>query len=276
MNWMDWLKKLGLKGLIQPKILTQLKNANGARVAVLGKIEGDDRQVIFNGNVLIFNGLQLTAPQINFIISSLPELVDSRTQIVDVIEEEYEQKKAPYEKIIYQRTNNSLIEYFSDKIPQNDLLILKAALVLKDNLNLGKDTWNIKKQILQRHGLRGGTICNLYTGGYFESWIKPTFEEMSTFPGFNLEKFKVVYEEIIGNCPFAIFISSQNTPSEAKRLIESKYKQATTIGIKYIYIHGIGKDNIQKIIHALVDLIGDNKYTTNQVGRSFKATITVE
>lgn len=276
MNWSDWLKKLSLKGLIQPSILPKLKKARNIKVAILGKVDGDINKTIINGDVIIFNGPMYTSSQRKMLTSSFPALLDSPDQIVDIIEEQYDEKTKPYETIIYQRDNYQLVKFFTGKINTADITVIKAAQILKENLDAGRDTWAIKKQIQLRHGARGAAICNLYTSGYFESWIKPTYEEMSLLPGFNLERFTQVYEAIITNCPFAIFISSTNSFEDAKKIIVSKYEQAKNIKIKYIYVHGIGQDNIKKIVKTLTELVGANQYQTEQSGRSFKATVSVK
>ncbi|KKU25611.1 MAG: hypothetical protein UX37_C0017G0003 [Microgenomates group bacterium GW2011_GWA2_46_16] len=226
--------------------------------------------------VIILNGSKLTQKELDKTLATLPHLLENKKELVDVLEETSDQKATNYGEILTLSDNKSVIEYFTGKIPDQDILILKSALVLKSALELGEETWNLRQQIILRHGDRGRIITNLCTGDYYISWIKPTYEAMSSLPSFSNEEFRVVYEDIISNCRFAAFVSSNMSASHTIDLITRKMNMAKKAGIKSINVHGIGEENIAKIKNILKKITEEYKlreFSFEQSGKIFKTVI---
>jgi len=68
---------------------------------------------------------------------------------------------------------------------------------------------------------------------------------------FSLEKFSKIYEIIVNESPYAIFISNRTTQEEALTQVVEKMDISGKYGISSINIHGIGRENVDKIIYIL-------------------------
>lgn len=141
-----------------------------------------------------------------------PILKDAVKSGIPLIERESEEI---VEDIITEEKNNAeLLDFFKDKIPRDDFLALRAALFMRKSFRerSRRDfVYRLKLQIIQKYGLRGKSITNLCTSGYFETLIAPMYNEMVVKKGASPEDFLRAYDVIIKESAFAVFISSQMT-----------------------------------------------------------------
>jgi len=147
-------------------------------------------------------------------------------------------------------SNKPFLAFFKDKIPREDFAALRAAMYLKKCFRDGSSKEKIlamKHGIVQRYGTRGNKISNLYSSGVFEHMIKPMYEEMSKYPGFNEGDFLRYYDQIIEQEAFTVFASSNMTVDILKDLILQKIKTNKRYGAKYVTVRGIGRNNIEII-----------------------------
>lgn len=152
-----------------------------------------------------------------------------------------------------EESNNNILNYFYGKIPSGDYSILRAALFLKSQFDDGKPVDRLKRDIVDKYGERGKNISNLCTAGYFETVIKPLYEEMVKTTDDPSTKFIETYEVIIAQYPFAIFVNKMMSVDELKKVILGKITRNKKYGINYLRIHGIGEDNVRKISQILTD-----------------------
>lgn len=152
--------------------------------------------------------------------------------------------------IIFQST----YDFFKGKIPSSDLEILRASLYVKTVYERGESVNDLKWQIMQKYGVRGKNIVNLCTAGYFDSIIKPLYGEMLKRAGFTPEDFTSTYNKIIEHYTFAVFVSSRMTKDELKKEITSKIEDNKKYGVKSMNIHGLGEENVKKIVEVLSEL----------------------
>jgi len=151
--------------------------------------------------------------------------------------------------------SKELLSYFRDKLPEEDIKILRASLYLKysHDKNDHKNTHKLKMDIRNRYGDRGGKIANLCTAGYFEKVIKPLYEEMKKQEDFSLDKFKQRYDVLVMQSPQAVFVSFTMSKAELKETITRKITHNKRYGVNYLNLHGIGEENVNKIIQTLED-----------------------
>lgn len=142
----------------------------------------------------------------------------------------------------------SILSHFKEVIPPDDYEALRAALYIKKcfDEDLG-GIYKLKGDIIKKYGKRGLNISNLCSAGYFETWILPIHNEMKKDPNFSNEKFFGIYNIIINESAFAVFVSGSMSNDNVKITIEEKIKRNLRYGIKFVNIHGIGKDNVKKI-----------------------------
>lgn len=153
----------------------------------------------------------------------------------------------------------SLLKYFEDKIPADDHNVLRAALYLRKHFHEDRTgVYEFKTDIMRKYGKRGGNICNLCTAGYFETMLKPLYQEMAKDPDFSEEKFLRIYEIIIQESAFAVFVHFGMSSDEVKMGIEEKIKTNLNYGQNFVNIHGIGSDNVEKIRNAITEIESKN------------------
>lgn len=143
-----------------------------------------------------------------------------------------------------------ILDLFKNKIPEDDFNILRASLYIRKRFISGasrEEIYKLKKEIREKYGKRGLSICNLVSAGYFEVLIKPLYEEMSKDEDFSHEKFLEVYNIIVNESAFAVFISREMSIDNVEKEIYSKMRRNAKYGINFVSIHGIGKQNVEKI-----------------------------
>lgn len=166
----------------------------------------------------------------------------------EVLEATYADNAENYVKEEKTNEDNDLVVFFEGKIPAEDLYSLKASLYIHKLFKEGKDIHDLKKQLRYSNGQRGINICNLYSAGYFRTWIKPLYENSAP------ENFKESYEIVIVQSPFAIFVNADMTVANIEEQIKVKVNDSQLYGIKTVNVHGIGSDNINKIFEAIKNL----------------------
>jgi len=234
------LKKLDIKAFSGNKLSLNIGN----------------KYIIKNDNRTLLVG-KLTKKQQIELFSKLPQNLKEGS---DVLEENFEKRAKNYQLAIGQSEQAETISFFQDKIPPEDVPILKASLYLKHLLDSGKPTDEIKKEIMFRHGQRGKSISNLCSAGYFETWFKPLYEEMSKSSGFTLDKFKEAYNEIIINQPFTVFVNIGMSEEEVKKIIQEKIGLMKKYDFENLHIHGIGESNVQRIRKAVIQIIKEDDF----------------
>lgn len=250
MPWYDFLTKIVPKNLV-----FQLKNVRliQLRLDIKGPflVVNDNRKTI-----LQINPNQLDSIRRDRIFSQLPNLVQSG---IDVLSDEFATDSDDYKERISSSSNQDIITFFSGKIPDSDMPILKASLYLKSVLESGGETRLIKERIVYRFGVRGRNISNLCSAGYFDSLLRPLYDQMSSTSRYSHKKFLNLYEEMIVYCPFALFIHSHMSPEEVKSELTRKIVAMKEYGIQTLNIHGIGQYNVtimQRVVDEVINSQG--------------------
>lgn len=234
-NWFD--------GLV--KIFPQLRKVTSKIKLTLINI---DNRNIDKRSVNVLNIGNLDSKQKEQLLKSLPKAL---SEGYEILESKYEEEAEDYSKKISKKKNIELIEYFQGKIPEKDLYALKASIYIKEVFDGGGDIQSLKQGLRNRYGQRGNNISNLYSAGYFETWIKPMYENSSSQ---DIQVFLETYELIVEDFPFAIFVSRDMSVAEITREIKNKINDCQKYGIETLNIHGIGEENIFNITKAVETL----------------------
>ncbi|WP_342771193.1 hypothetical protein, partial [Methanoculleus sp. UBA416] len=91
-------------------------------------------------------------------------------------------------------------------------------------------------------------------------------EELKRYPEFSDETFLEVYNPIVEEGNLTVFVSGGRTEEQVRQEIESKMSRNRQYGIHVLYIHGIGRSNIEKIKMVIYDL--KSKYSTLKIQSS--------
>ena len=168
------------------------------------------------------------------------------------VEKYIEIKKSEHEPDVVK-----LLSFFKGKIPESDYDALRSAIYIRKCFRDGVDSstiYNLKGDVINKYGRRGLNICNLCTSGYFENLLIPLYKEIQKSPTYSDGKFKELYNTIINEEAFAVFIKSSMPIHEVKNVIEGQIRRNLKYGIKYVNIHGIGYGNISKIKEVISNI----------------------
>jgi len=149
-------------------------------------------------------------------------------------------------------------EFIAENIPPSDQSIWYTALILKSEFEKGNtaNVARIKDQMIMSRGDRGRNIANLCSSGYLESLIIP----LKNTVGDDTKIFNDIYETIVEQVPFAIFVASNMGEVEIKEELLIKIKQAKNYGWNKVTIHGIGEDNVKTIQKLMYKIQYQNEY----------------
>jgi len=151
-------------------------------------------------------------------------------------------------------SNREFLSFFKGKISREDFAALRAAMYLNKCFRDGSSKEKIltmKQGIVERYGARGNKISNLYSAGIFENTIKPLYEEMAKYAGFDEDDFLRYYDQIIEQEAFTVFASSYMTVDVLRDAIERKIKTNKRYGAKYVTVRGIGRNIIEMITEVI-------------------------
>ena len=157
---------------------------------------------------------------------------------------------------------NDIVGYFRNKVTPQDLNTLRAGLYIMKSFKSGKPVDNLKQGIRAKYGPRGINIVNLAGAGYFEKELKPLYEALKVEENDEVvakEKFTKIYNKIVDECPFMVFVNRNMATNELKRIIIQKFESNVQYGIKYLKIHGIGRQNIKTIRETVTKIEEEKK-----------------
>jgi len=149
-----------------------------------------------------------------------------------------------------------ILAFFKGKIPHDDYIALRASLYLRMRFQEGADREEIaelKNDIIWRFSRRGRNISDLCSAGYFETLIRTIFEEMER-SGYSEQEVLDTYNLIVEEGTLTVFVSTGMSPDQVSREIEEKIKRNRRYGLHILFIHGIGRTNIETIKGVIYDL----------------------
>lgn len=151
------------------------------------------------------------------------------------------------------RSNDSR-EFIKKYIPEKDKSIWFSALILREEFNKGNTEIvnRIKNQMILEKMDRGRNIANLCSAGYLETLIIPLYQ--TTNEKNDLKIFYKIYETIVNEYPFAVFVSSTKSYQDIKDEIINKIKHVKSYGWKKVSVHGIGEENVKTIEKLLIEI----------------------
>ncbi len=144
------------------------------------------------------------------------------------------------------------LDYFRPLIPADDWPILRSSLYMKEchRRDRHPEGDRTKSAIVETYGDRGRNIANLYSAGYFDDWFRPLHEALVAEHEDVAEAkraFEKIYETIVKDAPWTVFVSRHRTKSAIKTEIVGKLQKNVGYGIKWLNVHGLGQDNVDTI-----------------------------
>lgn len=137
------------------------------------------------------------------------------------------------------------LNFFKGIIDDEDYQALELSYFLRsDFLSDGNNVNRYKRDIRNQFGKRGNNIANLCTAGYFEELLIPMYNEAP-------ESFDSVYELLVVQEAFTLFIHGGMKPADITSRLRNKIELAKRYGLSYFMIHSKGKRNEKTITKCL-------------------------
>jgi hypothetical protein len=263
MNFFDLVAKFLSTGGIK---VDAKKVINFEKISILNNLNIGTKTTTIDNRTLIIDYSELSEKERRDLLSK--QIPQQFKNGIPILEQGFYENVDKYKETVGTDVNKELISYFTGKLPNEDIIVLKASIYLKEVLVAGGDSDSIKQEIIQRYGTRGKNISNLYTAGYFTSWIKPLYEELTKSNSDSMatkKKFCEIYQEIVKYPPFALFIHRSMTPLEIEREIKNKISHLNRYGIKTLNIHAIGHRNIETTNKVIKKLEKSIKFKKEEV-----------
>ena len=211
------------------------------------------------GQTLGINLNKLTQSEKEIVKPLLPEAVAEGALL---LEDKSKERIEDIESKERSQDEKEILAFFKGKIPHDDYTALRASLYLRKRFEEGADRDEIaqlKRDIILRYSRRGRNISDLCSAGYFETLIRTIFEEMKR-SGYSEPEVLDTYNLIVEEGTLTVFVSSGMSPDQVRREIEEKIKRNRRYGLHFLYIHGIGRTNIETIKGVIYDIKEKNAF----------------
>lgn len=244
MKFFDRLKTIGVD-------VSKLTSINLLKInfTIDRSVHIDNSKSTLEINPAIFNGKQRRQIKTLLREQGLLEagaILDSKeTEIVDLVRSELPALQADISK-------------FQAMIPVADLALLHACLYLRARFRSGNHVDDLKAEISKVYGQRGRNFSNLCTAGYLEDWFLPLYAELqSRHPGDPItakSKFIGIYNTIVSELPWTVFICSSTSKPKAVSTVVGKINRNIQNGVRFLNLHGLGEKNSKKIASILPEI----------------------
>lgn len=236
-------------------LFKKLSKLVGAKVD-LSRLKASDISLVKN-----ITGNKLFDYKDNRIIINISHEKADKHEIRQLIRDELKNHGTPILAVSASKTVDSissvnlqddeLVKFFDGKISDENLDILKSALYIRHVYAQGKSVVRLKESLVERYGEKARNIANLCSAGYFESFMRPLYDELSKLPDFTSSQFVKGFDLIVTTAPFTVFVHRSMTQADVHDKIKVKLQETKRYGLPNLNIHGIGYENIHKIYKVL-------------------------
>jgi len=145
--------------------------------------------------------------------------------------------------------DNTLLDYYKNKISSDMYEALEMSLIVRSAFRRGEDIMELKRDIGYKFPDFGYNICNLASGGYFDTYFKELYNIMSSESDFNIEQYKEELKWIVKELPYMVFISRFKSYNEYSGEVFFKLGKLKLYGTNKLKLHAIGTDNVERALH---------------------------
>lgn len=184
---------------------------------------------------------------------------------IQVLRDRSAQDISGYNEFAKSASFQATINFFESRIDPGDLLALRTGLYIQylNSHNCIDEAIRIR-DTAARNSHRSRNILNLASAGYFETYIRPIFENNDPETAAN------EYADIVRYMPETIFINNKMIPDDIVLEIEAKIAEKAQyhLRVSKIIANGIGQQCIQTIYEA--ESILRRKYPNFQISINTK------
>jgi hypothetical protein len=187
-------------------------------------------------------------------------LVEEWESVEELFRESTDRDKQALESGVDDEGIQETLSYFRSILPEHYTDTLEAALHMRKQEAMMDDVpegWarDRRRDIAEKHDGETYQLINLCSAGYFDEgrYLRQLYEEMREEEDYKEGDYAEVFEQIIVQRPFTIFISSSQQASDVKREIYStvQNRKRHDVNVEFIDVRGMGKENRQKIQDAV-------------------------
>jgi len=149
--------------------------------------------------------------------------------------------------------------------------ILKSSYYLRqewedDEVFMSRDDMRRRrKDLVDRFGEDAMEITNLCTSGYFDEdrYFRSLYETLEAEEEDPRQKFRDMFERIIDNMPFTVFVSNSQDATSVIGEVDDRLEKFSKYGVDFVEVRGIGRANrrtIENVIEELEEQYEDIDY----------------
>jgi len=221
-----------------------------------------DNRKIDNRKIIINNIGELSQSELKKLTSLQNLLSDGlSSEKYKISEEKSQNKTAQIQKTAAR--NPKILEFIIEYLPPKDHSLWLSGLSLREKSKAGKqeEVQQIKEQMMINAGWRGASIANLANAGYLEDHIMEIQRVLlgNTDNNSAHQKFLSIYEEIVDEQSFIVFVGATKDGEDLITEIENKVKRTREAARECVYIHAIGRSNVRKAKDAVDNVVKNDK-----------------
>lgn len=192
-------------------------------------------------------------------------LTEEWNSVGELFKESAAADKHAIERSIDDAEIRETLDYFRPIIPENYVRTLEAALYMRkqqSEMSYVPPGWTRKrrKDIAEKYDGHTYHVINLCSAGYFEDgrYLRTLYERMRRRDDYKEGDYASVFEQIVAQRPFTVFVSDSQTASDVEEEIYSKLRSRKRhdVDVEFVDVRGIGRENREKI-QAAVSRVAD-------------------
>ncbi|WP_152420467.1 hypothetical protein [Halococcus thailandensis] len=161
----------------------------------------------------------------------------------------------------------STTSYFEDYLPDREVDLLRRCLYLRiewvDDTSYtdSRQMTDRKASLRREYGDKATAVANLASSGYYDEqgYLRVVFEKVKNDGSISRGEYISIYDELIRDQPFCVFVSGKSNIPEIKKEILSKNGtlSAYQIEIDFIDVRAQGGNNRGKLEQSILEIQRD-------------------
>jgi len=276
-SYWEILKNICRKFLPKAGPSFNLSNCSNCQIHISNSLSINNTALNFDPDkkILSINSALLgdAAPEVKELLrgaikNNIPIMIPSEKQALSVLKAE-------------EKENKDNLEFFKKVLWDSDFIIYRSCLYIKrsfDNGDMEDVAWR-KRSLVGRFGQRAANMTNLCSSNYFDEYFKPLFETIESIsPNHDeaVKLFQAIFDDIVKNLPWIVFVNSFMKKRDICAKIEGKFQFLEKYNKTEVFLHAVRGDNVKKVSKILADyarkgyIISENKKGSNIISASIK------
>lgn len=158
----------------------------------------------------------------------------------------------------------SIVKYFSKYLPDEEVELLQRCLYLRleweddSTYTDSRQMTDRKSDLRRKYGNKASVVANLSSSGYYDEngYMREVFKKIERAPTLGPTDYQQIYNQMLQDEPFCVFISGKHRVHNIKELILSKINayDKYPISLDFVDARGQGGENRAKLEQAILEL----------------------